>query len=158
MSLLRPHPLYTSCGENSYEVSKCIIQARLLSGRYRSDKLLSHFDKSSDHRCRLCLSETGDIEHLLVNCSALSEVRTTQFQAMNSRNEISQFSVDIILTTWEKSVNDFVQLLLDCSVIPEVIRATQNGQNVMQEIFKFSRTWCFNIHAKRMKLLGRWNK
>ena len=132
----------------------------MLSGRYRSDKLLSHFEKSNDQRCRLCLTEdeSGDIEHLLVNCLALSEVRTNQFNSLNNRSYVSQLSVDLILMTWEKSVKEFVQLLLDCSVLPDVIVANQNGQTVMQDILKFSRNWCFSIHVRRMKLLGRWKK
>ena len=158
MSLLHPHPLYTACGDNSFEVTKCLVVVRMLSGRYRTDKLLSHFDKNEDHRCQLCFSESGDIEHLLVHCSALSDVRQNQLQSLYNRTDFSQNSVQLILNYWEKPTAMLVQLLLDCSVLPEVITATQNGQDVMQDIFKFGRTWCYNIHAKRMKLLGRWRK
>ena len=158
MSLLQPHPLYTSCGENSFEVSKCIVQSRMLSGRYTTDKLLSHFDRNEDQRCKLCLSETGDIEHLLVHCSALSGVRNNQLQSLLNRTNFSEFSAALILNYWEKSTPSFVQLLLDCSVLPEVITANQNGQSLMQEIFKFGRTWCYNVHSTRMKLLGKWKK
>ena len=58
MSLLQPHPLYSTCGDNSFEVSKALVQARMLSGRYRTDKLLSYFDKHEDQRCRLCFCES----------------------------------------------------------------------------------------------------
>ena len=37
MSLTKPHPLFISCHNNSYEVCKAIIQAKMLSGRYRTD-------------------------------------------------------------------------------------------------------------------------
>ena len=132
----------------------------MLSGRYRTDKLLSHFDKHEDHRCRLCFSESGDIEHLLVHCSSLSGVRVNQLQSLNNRRDFSQISVDLILDYWKRPVSHFMQLLLDCSVLPEVITATQNNQNqdVMQDLFKFSRTWCLNVHMSRMKLLGHWKK
>ena len=43
MSLLVPHPIWSTCGSNPYEISKAIIQAKMLSGRYRSDRLLRHF-------------------------------------------------------------------------------------------------------------------
>ena len=118
----------------------------------------SHFDKNEDHRCQLCFSEAGDIEHLLVHCSTLSDVRQNQLQSLYNRTDFSQNSVQLILNYWEKPTAMLVQLLLDCSVLPEVITATQNGQDVMQDIFKFGRTWCYNIHARRMKLLGRWRK
>ena len=44
MSLTQTHPMFTSCGSNSYEVSKAIIQAKMLSGRYRTDKLQCYLD------------------------------------------------------------------------------------------------------------------
>ena len=158
MSLLRPHPLFSSCGENSFEVAKSLTVSRMISGRYRSDQLLSHFDKNEDQRCRLCLTSTGNIEHLLLDCSALSDVRNTQLQSISNRTDFCQDSVFLILNYREKSASAFIQLLLDCSVLPEVIVANQNGQNVMHDIFKFGRTWCYNIHATRMKLLGRLKK
>ena len=52
----------------------------------------------------------------------------------------------------------FFQFLLDSSVIPEVINAVQlHGEQVLYLIFKVSRTWCYSLHRKRLKLLGRWN-
>ena len=33
MSLLRPHPIWTTCGSNPFEVNKAITQARMLLGR-----------------------------------------------------------------------------------------------------------------------------
>ena len=105
MSLLQPHPLYSTCGDNSFEVSKALVQARMLSGRYRTDKLLSYFDKHEDQRCRLCFCETGDIEHLLVHCTSLSDVRYNQLQSLNNRRDLSQVSVDIILDYWERPVS-----------------------------------------------------
>ena len=47
MSLVKPHPLWTTCGANSYETNKACIQAKYLSGRFRTDKLLSHFSKKT---------------------------------------------------------------------------------------------------------------
>ena len=46
MSLARTHPIWSTCGSNSFEVSKAIIQARMLSARYRTDKRLSYFNKN----------------------------------------------------------------------------------------------------------------
>ena len=37
LSLLHPHPLWTTCRNNSFEVNKSIVVARLMSGRYFSD-------------------------------------------------------------------------------------------------------------------------
>ena len=45
MSLQKPHPIWTTCGNNSYEVAKAIIQAKFLSGRYRSESLNAIFQE-----------------------------------------------------------------------------------------------------------------
>ena len=36
MSLSQPHPIWTSAGSSPYEVRKATVQARMLSGRYRT--------------------------------------------------------------------------------------------------------------------------
>ena len=83
MSLSCPHPLVTSCGSNPYEINKSIIQLKMLSGRYRSDKLLSHFHPTNSPKCQLsCDSPNsfGDLPHLLVHCSSLAHRRTVLFK------------------------------------------------------------------------------
>ena len=106
----------------------------------------------------MCAEETeGSVEHILVICSSLTECRKNSFNMIQQRVDISDKTREIIITTYSKTVSDFVQLLLDCSVIPAVINACQtNESHVLNELFKFSRTWCFNVHMKRMKLLGHW--
>ena len=64
MSLSIPHPLITTCGSNPYEINKGIVQLKFLSGRYRTDRLLSHFQPSSPKTCQLSCDRpdaTGDL-------------------------------------------------------------------------------------------------
>ena len=157
MSLKNPHPLWTSCGDNSFEISKAIIQAKLLSGRYRTDSLLSHFEESANPQCALCKCQvTGSIEHLLVLCDNLVQCREKQFEFLEKCPKSSHLSKKIINDTYKKSTNDFVQLLVDCTTMPIIIQAKKMDANIVNEILKFARTWCFNVHINRMKLLGRW--
>ena len=39
MSLRQPHSLWSSCGSNPFECHKAVTAARMLSGRYLTDKL-----------------------------------------------------------------------------------------------------------------------
>ena len=158
MSLTTPHPLLSTCGSNSFEVSKSVIVSRIMSGRYRSDKLLKHFDKNHTGQCSLCTWECeGSIEHLLVSCPALMQCRQQQFRMLEQEN-FSEKAKSIILSALNKSVPHFIQLLLDCSALPEVISAVQSeGKQVIESIFKFSRTYCFNVHMNRMKIIGRFS-
>ena len=52
MSLRSPHPLWTTAGSNSFEVSKAIVQAQMLSGRYPTDYLSRHWT-NRDGSCSL---------------------------------------------------------------------------------------------------------
>ena len=47
-----------------------------------------------------------------------------------------------------------VQLLLDCSVLYEVI--SLNDISIKEEIFRFTRTWCYSMHRQCLQLQGKW--
>ena len=159
MSLTQAHPLWSTCKDNSFEVAKAIIQAKLLSGRYKTDKLLSHFSRGLDGSCTICQDNCpGTVEHLLVECASLSECRDRQFSALANRDDISDTTKKLVSDIFRRPSSEFVQLLLDCSVLPEVISANRYNTNTLPELFKFTRTWCYNMHMTRLKILGRWNK
>ena len=155
MSLTKPHPLWTSCCENSYEVSKAIIEAKLISGRYRTDRLARHFQGSSNGDCRMCDEAVpGTIEHLLLQCPSLEPTRSKMFKSVTERHDFSALTKTIICDVFSSPVlTDKVQLLLDCSCLPVVISSRQFGDQTQSELFKFARTWCFSVHAHREKLL-----
>ena len=46
MSLSTPHPIWTTAG-SPFEVSKAVVSARMLSGRYRTDRLARHWSNSN---------------------------------------------------------------------------------------------------------------
>ena len=115
---------------------------------------MGHFDKT-DGICSLCSSGVpGSLEHLLALCPALEPCRRKQFETLE---KMSNTSKEIIIEASQDSVSNFVHILLDCSSAPNVIMAYQQyGYNILHEIFKFTRTWCYNIHVTRMKMIGRW--
>ena len=53
ISLVKPHPIWTTCGSNPIEVNKAVTQARLLSGRYCTDQLARHWSKNREVICLL---------------------------------------------------------------------------------------------------------
>ena len=146
--------MFTSCGSNSYEVSKAIIQAKMLSGRYRTDKLLRHFDNTKSGNCLTCGSDVeGSIEHLLLECPVLSTTRDTLYSMLSGRSDLStqtQLLINNILVS--SPASDIVQLLLDCSAVPSVISTQQHSDNTLCEVFKFTRSWCYSIHVTRMRI------
>ena len=65
MSLSKPHPLWTTCGASSYETNKACVQAKYLSGRFRTDTLLNHFSSDNSRFCQLHPEQpvVGDLVH-----------------------------------------------------------------------------------------------
>ena len=60
LSLSRPHPLWTTCASNPWEIDKALIVMRLLSGQYISDclaRIARHWSKENpDGLCLLLIS------------------------------------------------------------------------------------------------------
>ena len=123
------------------EVCKAIVQAKMLSGRYRTDLLVQHFNNIDDNDglCKLCPQKTpGDIEHLLVLCPALEETRNQLKLKMFSNSSISDTSKSLITQSFS-SVKDTTQMMLDCSTVPSVIIAKQlEGSSIIEELFRIS--------------------
>ena len=130
----------------------------MLSGRYRTDRLLRHFS-DNEGVCNLCdENASGGIDHLLVFCSSLKDIRTRMTTALSENTEISEKIRNLILCSLN-STQTAVQFILDCSVLPNVITLRQSdGPTAISLLFKFTRSWCYNIHKNRLKLLGRWYK
>ena len=162
MSLSSPHPLWVSASSSSYEISKATVQARMLSGRYRTESLSSHWSSNSNGWCLtpLCVGEkvVEDLDHILSSCPSLDQTRrnlqffTRKFAASNP----------IILPVLEAFCNPehplFCQFLLDCSCIPAVnALACYYGATFLDKLFYIGRTWCYSLLRDRARLLNRWH-
>ena len=79
MSLSKPHPLITTPGSSPYEVSKAVVQATFLSGRYRTERLCRHWSSNKEGYCLLtqCINynHVEDLQHIFLHCVSLSEAR-----------------------------------------------------------------------------------
>ena len=159
MSLVKPHPIWTSCNSNPYEVNKAIVQARMLSGRYPTDKMRRHWTQNKAGLCILqgCSGESlGSLEHLLLSCPALQPSRQISIHFLLSVAHeypiVKDVVMDILCTTDTRLV---MQFLLDCSALPTVISLVQmHGTQVLQRLFSATRNWCYSLHRKRMTILG----
>ena len=163
MSLQTPHPLWTSCSSNPYEVQKAVVQSRMLSGRYRDDRLSRHFTTNTSGRCLLCQADdvpdppVGDLHHLLLHCPSLSSRRSLLAEYWTDRTENSPVCRAFVEDFQTKSEKYKMQFILDCSVIPSIVAATQiHGDSVQMIIFRITRTYCYSIHRERLKKLNRW--
>ena len=152
MSLTTTHKVWTTAGQNTHEVAKARIQLLFLSSQYPCSKLLRHW--SNDNPLGLCTFPTcqqdnivESPEHILLCCPAYSQTRHKLIAlCLKHRDPVSHLLVThILLANSQKTV---MQFLLDISAVQEVIHAAQvNGDQVFDNLFYLSRTWCFSLHS-----------
>ena len=158
MSLTRPHPMWSSCGSNPFESHKAVTSARMLSGRYLTDKLQRHWSKNKAGFCLLptCAPQSdGSLEHILLHCPALSPTREKLinlcYKVSLESEELSRI-INLILNSEQLTI---MQFIIDCSIMPEVIKSTQIfGTHIRDRLLYIGRTWCYTIHREHMNQLG----
>ena len=162
-SLLKPHPIWLSAGNNPYEVEKACCQAKMLSGRYRTCWLSRHWSTDSSGFCSLptCRQNPtpGTLEHILAECEDLQSARTRAFHHWSVYLKNNPMYIPIILKyTTGSEKHKFIQFLLDCTVLSDVISHRQvYGSCVHDSLLYLTRTFCFSVHKARLKILGKWN-
>ena len=159
MSLARPHHLWRTCGSNSYELNKATVQAKYLSGRFRTEKLLSHFATGNSQFCQLHpeTETVGDLMHHLVLCPALATRRSLILEYWDNISYATPICYNILQQMKTTDPETFLQFLLDCSVLPVVIEAAQqHGEQIYNILFKATRTFCYSLYRARLKLLDQW--
>ena len=158
MSLSKPHPML-SWASTSYQVNKCVVVSRMISGRFRCGSLLRHFFKDVSGLCDLCGEEVEDLPHILLpRCPCLLEhaqqLLKFAFDALSSSEQATTIFTNIIYSEDDQKK---VQLFLDPSVIPEIIFENQMKNNDILHLFlNITTTWCYSMNRTRNKLLGKY--
>ena len=151
MSLSSPHPIWSSAS-SPFEVSKAVVSAQMLSGRYRTEKLMSKWSTANPSGfCQLpgCHEELGTLQQILLECQYLFNARV---------KSISNWTAFLVPRPWlfpiitKHTLDDpkvHLQFLLDPLVIPAVISASPE---ILRDYFYLARTWNFSIHLTREKI------
>ena len=162
-SLAKPHPIWSTAGNNPYEVQKATCQAQMLSGRYRTCWLSRHWSSDKSGFCSLpsCCSDhgtPGTLSHILLDCVDLAPARSRCFKLWNDYLIDKPYLFNVVKHyTIGSSIQSQTQFLLDCSVLPDVIELKQKfGLIALEQLFYLTRTLCFSVHKMRCKLLGTW--
>ena len=163
MSLTAPHPIWTTAGSSPYQVAMSTVQGTMISGRYRTEQLCSNFanDKTGFCQTTHCkgLDHVEDLQHILADCPALEETRTKLKNFTTNYSQSLPVIQPFLKILSSPSNPSYCQFLVDCSVLPEVISATQTyGPQLLDHLFKITRTWCYCLHRTRLRILGRWQR
>ena len=155
MSLSHPHPMW-STAVTSYQVNKCVVVARMLSGRFRCGSLLRHFSPHISGLCELCGEELEDLRHILLpRCPLLQDRSDVLLRFANETLSSSPTASKLFQNITESKDDDkIVQFLLDPSVVPDIIAASQSDPDILPLLFSVTTTWCYSLNRTRTKLLG----
>ena len=162
MSLTRSHPIWTTSGSSPSNIVMASVQAHMLSGRYRTEHLCSHWRSHSTGVCLLspdCSSTREDLQHILRHCPALSSTRDKLMDfTVRYCTQVPPAVSHLIQQHVSTTSSSFCQFLIDCSSLPDVVStALALGPEVHHHLYAVTRTWVYNIHKERLRKLGRWN-
>jgi hypothetical protein len=163
MSLTRPSVIWTSCGSSTFEVQKATVQARMLSGRYRTCWLRRHWSGDQTGACRVpgCTVDTpGTLLHLATGqCPGLAPATARAAGHWQSFLHYHPALLPLIQVYSVGSPEEFLKFLLDPSTQPGVITlAQEQGHEVVGQACYLARTWLYTLHRARLEGLGLWEK
>ena len=129
LSLSSPHSILTSAGPSPYFVTMANVQSVMLSGRYRTEALASHWSEPRTKNCKTLFCKdlriVEDLKHILADCVALQSTRDKLFDFTSKYcSKIDILEIRRIINTYCSLQHPrFCQFLTDCSVLPDVINA-----------------------------------
>ena len=160
MSLSRPHPIWTSAGSSSYEVKKATVQARMLSGRYRTCWLRRHWSGDPTGYCKVpgCSNQPGTLQHMATGeCPGLANSLVRAIALWQSFLKENQVLFPVVKHYSLGPPLAFLAFLVDPTTQPLVISLTQtHGTIITEKLCYMTRTWLFYMHKERLKLLQLW--
>ena len=153
-----PHPLWWTCGSSPSAVRAATIQAKMISGRYRSCWLRRHWTEESG-ACRLpgCGQTPGDVSHLLSGeCPALQPILADTLLHLTDMLTPHPHLLPLLLAALSGEAEPCTTFVLDPSTNPQVIVLSQHlsRRQVLVPLYRACRAWIWAVHRSRMKFLG----
>ena len=152
------HPLWLTCGSSPSAVRAATVQAKMLSGRYRSCYLRRHWTGETG-ACRLpnCGMVPGDVAHLLSGeCPALQPSLATTLSNLETLLAPHPHLLPPVMAALNGDREVVTTFFLDPSTDPLVIELCQlyDQRSVLGPLFQVCRAWIWGAHRTRMRLLG----
>ena len=148
----RTHPTLNNI-LNTQDVRKLRTHIKFLTCDIMFNQVLPSNQPSLSPACHLCTSPDS-VEHILVSCRALSEVRDRLHpELMNTVVQV-QPTNEILRTAHCTPPDIFAQFILDCTSpnLPDSFRIPAHNPEV-SEVFRISRDWCYAMKSERSRQL-----
>ena len=160
LSLQHPNLLWLSAGSNSFECTKSLVVAKMVSGRYRSDYLCRHWTPSNKKGYCLadtCSEITGDLAHMLVQCPALKSTRERLIKFWLDKSVTTPALYKFISEIIRSSPQAQTQFIVDPCQFPPIQELWNSlGQDMIDHVYYLTRTFAYYMHRAKMISLGRW--
>ena len=164
LSLSRPHPIFAFIRGNAYELRAAYLQALLLCGRFRTERIKRHW---TDNKLGICLSPICNNlklldtqEHFLLYCHGLSDERRRLLNftlAYSLDKPVFKLLLNECFFTTDDGLR--LQFLIDPSILPMVVSTVQVfGDIILQNCFKIGRVWCRTLNDARLRKVNQFRK
>lgn len=124
-------------------MQKAFTRAKITTGTYILQSTRAKFNQYQvSQRCPLCQMEDETLQHFLLECKSLEPVRKPFVDMIRSL-----MPCHMLFPNTQPMAEDLLQVILD---------PTMNVQqdNVVSQLFSFSRSLCFAVHVQRNVILG----
>ena len=134
------------------DAKKLRLHLKFLTCDFLCNETLSNQKPSISPACLLCKEPVDTIEHILVSCMAMSEVRSRLYPELV--NTVLQVQPSCLILQHTPPPPILAQFILDCSSLnlPEQYRIPIHNPNITN-IYRISRDWCFGIGSERTRKL-----
>ena len=159
-SLQEPSHIWTCAGSNPFESHKAVVLARMLSGRFRTEKLSRHWSGNNVNGfCRLhtCFDTIGSLEHMLVTCPGLQTIRKLLRIMFLEKTAVLVPLQEQVFQLLNSDPDLQLQLVLDPFVFPAVRELVSIYGPAIRGILAYcSRTYVYYTYREKCRLLGEW--
>ena len=144
----KPHIIWKNVDSNAVDVKRGITKARMLTGVYMLQSTKARLNKYDVVQiCPMCRLATEDLQHMLIRCPALLEVRSPLLSSigvlLSRRFGVSWWS--------SRSSAQIVALCLDSSNINGQINHSVEG-SFLCRLETLGRRLCHKLLMKRLQL------
>lgn len=141
----KPHPLLKMNCYTGNDIARLTVKLKLLTGSYiLQTKRIKMYKTDHDSTCMLCMRNEETIEHFILYCDRLENIRNPIL------NNLVELLEDSNITFVDYSDNEKLQLLLDFT---SIVRTRKIPPANACRIEQLTRRLLFQLHIKRHRII-----
>ena len=148
----RPHPVLQNIS-TTQDAKKLRLHLKFLTCDFLTNERLAIDQPSLSPACKLCGASIDSIEHVMVSCSATTEVRCRLIPDL--MNAVFQVQPMCQILKYHPPPSLLTQFILDCTSfnLPDSVWIPMHNPGI-STFCKISQDWCFAVSRERSRLLA----